>query len=81
MKPTIANWLIVAAVLVSTSQPALLVIARAGDVDARANELLTALIAKFGGRGGGKPDLAQGGGLNAPAETILSEARRLFGQS
>jgi alanyl-tRNA synthetase len=36
-------------------------------------------MAKFGGRGGGKPDLAQGGGLEAPAEAILAEVRAMLG--
>jgi alanyl-tRNA synthetase len=67
-----------AVVLVSTSLPALAVVARSADVDLRANELLAGLIAKFGGRGGGKPDLAQGGGLNAPSADVLAEAHRLI---
>jgi alanyl-tRNA synthetase len=66
-------------VLVSESSPALVVIARSADVDASASDLLAALIKAFGGRGGGKSNLAQGGGLSASAEAILAEAKRLLG--
>jgi alanyl-tRNA synthetase len=62
-------------VLVSTSTPALVVVARSADMKASAQQLLATLIAKFGGRGGGKPELAQGGGLNASADAILEAAR------
>jgi alanyl-tRNA synthetase len=62
-------------VLVSTSTPALVVVARSSDVNTSAQQLLATLIAKFGGRGGGKPELAQGGGLNAPPQAILEAAR------
>ncbi len=61
--------------LVSTSQPALVVVARSANVGASAQQLLAALIAKFGGRGGGKPDFAQGGGLTAPVDEILAALR------
>ena len=65
------------AVLVSTSTQAI-VVARSGDVSISAQELLATLLNEFGGRGGGKPDLAQGGGLNAPAEAILEFARQII---
>jgi alanyl-tRNA synthetase len=65
----------IVAALVSTSSPALIVIARSGDLTIRSNDVLTTLTASFGGRGGGKPDLAQGGGLKASAEVILAAAR------
>ena len=63
------------AVLVSTSRPSLAVVARSADVDVAAHAVLGRLIATFGGKGGGKPDLAQGGGLDAAADAILAEAR------
>ena len=76
---TLASAIVVApghvAVLVSTSTPALVAIARSADLGIQANHVLAALTARFGGRGGGKPDLAQAGGLNAPAEEILDAAR------
>jgi alanyl-tRNA synthetase len=67
------------AILASTSRPALVVAARSQDVAIAANQLIAALIASFGGRGGGRPDLAQAGGLDAPAESILERARTLVG--
>jgi alanyl-tRNA synthetase len=66
------------AVLVSTTTPALVVIARSTDVDMKATEILSALTTMFGGRGGGKPDLSQGGGLSASPEDVLAAARRLI---
>jgi alanyl-tRNA synthetase len=64
------------AVLVSAAAPTLIVVARSRDVDMAANHLLSELTAGFGGRGGGTPELAQGGGFDAAAETILDAARR-----
>ena len=58
--------------LVSTSTPALVVIARSSDVSISAQELLTKLMAEFGGRGGGRPEMAQAGGLNASSDSIIS---------
>ncbi len=62
-------------VLVSTTRPALVVVARSEDRAVQANQVLSALTAKFGGRGGGRPEMAQGGGLDASPETILEAAR------
>jgi alanyl-tRNA synthetase len=61
--------------LVSTTQPALVVVARSSDRSVAANGVLASLMARFGGRGGGRPELAQGGGLKAPADAILEAAR------
>ena len=66
------------AVLVSTNRPALVVVARSADVDVAANEVLARLMARFGGKGGGKPDLAQGGGLDADAGELFAEARAML---
>jgi alanyl-tRNA synthetase len=65
-------------VLVSAATPALVVVARSADVGVAAQQLLTSLIARFGGRGGGRPELAQGGGLDASPEAILEAARAHF---
>jgi alanyl-tRNA synthetase len=64
--------------VMSTSQPALVVVARAADVALDASAVLKALIARFGGKGGGKPDLAQGGGLIGDADAIVAAARALL---
>jgi alanyl-tRNA synthetase len=64
------------AVLVSTGAPSLLAVARSSDVPmVRADEVVKAVVARFGGRGGGKAELAQGGGFNAPADEILTASR------
>jgi alanyl-tRNA synthetase len=65
--------------LASTSRPTLVVAARSQDVSFAANQLIAALTARFGGRGGGKPDLAQAGGLDGTAEAIFEIARAQAG--
>lgn len=49
--------------LFTTTTPALVVIARGTAASADAGAMLKSLVGQFGGKGGGKPDLAQGGGL------------------
>ncbi len=66
-----------AVVLASPSRPALVVVARSSDVALAAQEVLATLTAQFGGRGGGKPELAQGGGLDAEPAALLDAARRV----
>jgi alanyl-tRNA synthetase len=57
--------------LFTSSTPAQVVIARGSKSTVDAGALLKKLAANFGGKGGGKPDLAQGGGLGAtPTELI-----------
>ena len=68
----------VAAALFSTTSPFSVVIARSADVPVDANAILRALTERFGGRGGGKPDLAQGGGLTGDAAEIHRAARELL---
>jgi alanyl-tRNA synthetase len=65
----------VVAVLVSSDTPALVVVARSPDVVLDANAVVRTLTAQFGGRGGGKPELAQAGGLAASTEQIMAAAR------
>ncbi len=66
----------VAAALVSSSVPALVVVVRSADVALDSSKVLRTLVGQFGGRGGGKSDLAQGGGLTGSAEDIADAARR-----
>jgi alanyl-tRNA synthetase len=67
-----------AAVLVSADTPPLVVVSRAADVGLDASVVLKQLTARFGGKGGGRPDLAQGGGLAAPYAEILAAAKELL---
>ena len=65
-------------VLFTASTPAQVVIARGASAGVDAGALLKQLAAKFGGKGGGKPDLAQGGGLSASASDLIAAARELI---
>jgi alanyl-tRNA synthetase len=65
----------VAAALLSATQPAAAAVARSADVALDANAVLRTLMATFGGRGGGKADLAQGAGLTGDVAAIVDAAR------
>ena len=65
-------------VLVSTSTPALVVVARSSDQSASSQQLVASLMARFGGRGGGTAELAQAGGLGGAPEEILEAADRML---
>jgi alanyl-tRNA synthetase len=65
----------VATALFSASSPAVAVVARTRDVNVDAQAVLKRLVGEFGGRGGGKPDLAQGGGLEGDVSRIAAVAR------
>jgi alanyl-tRNA synthetase len=60
------------ALLISQSTPSLVVGARSADVAISCQEVIGRLAKEFGGRGGGKPDLAQCGGLHAAPEAIIA---------
>lgn len=68
----------VCAALVSTDSPPSVVIARSSGVPMEAQVLLRRLTERFGGRGGGRADLAQGGGFNARPGEIAAAARQLI---
>ena len=66
------------AALVSAASPFAAVIARAPDVTLDCALILKKLIERFGGKGGGRPDLAQGGGLQGNADEIVRLAREII---
>jgi alanyl-tRNA synthetase len=56
------------------------VFARSADLNVDVAALLKKTLERFGGKGGGRPDLAQAGGLNAgSAEEVLDFGRKLSG--
>ena len=63
------------AVLITTESPTLAVVSRSQDLSLDTGAVLKALIDRFGGRGGGKGAMAQGGGLVGEARAILDSAR------
>jgi alanyl-tRNA synthetase len=67
-----------AVALFSTTLPFAVVIARSPDVGVDANVVLRTLIGRFGGRGGGKADIAQGGGLDGDPAQIRHAAQLLL---
>jgi alanyl-tRNA synthetase len=54
------------------------VVASHPDAGVDASAVLKALVARFGGKGGGKPELAQGGGLVGDTATLVAAARTLL---
>lgn len=64
--------------LFTPTTPAQVVIARGSKSAVDAGAVLKQLAAKFGGKGGGKADLAQGGGLGAPASDLIAALRELL---
>jgi alanyl-tRNA synthetase len=65
------------AVLFSMPTPSALVIARAADAPFDSAAALKTLTGRFGGKGGGRADLAQGGGLQGTVAEFLDVARTL----
>jgi alanyl-tRNA synthetase len=64
--------------IVGTSAPMAIVVARSSGVGVDANDVLQQLLKRFGGRGGGKPELAQGAGLTGDPQDIVAAARELI---
>jgi alanyl-tRNA synthetase len=67
------------AVLVGDGQPMPVVVARSADVVFDAADWMKQAVARFGGRGGGRPELAQGG-LPAAGADVLAFARTSMNQ-
>ena len=66
------------AALIGAPAPSSVVIARAADASVDAAAVLRALVERFGGKGGGRPELAQGGGLLGDPQEMASAARALL---
>jgi alanyl-tRNA synthetase len=64
------------AVLITSESPSLAIVARSQDLSLDAGAVLRALLDRFGGKGGGKGAMAQGGGLNGSPAEILAAARQ-----
>jgi alanyl-tRNA synthetase len=62
----------------SAVSPALVVVARGPGVTLDASAVLKALIERYGGKGGGKPELAQGGGLIGDVNDVVAAASELL---
>jgi alanyl-tRNA synthetase len=63
------------AVVLTSPAPASIVLARALDIRVDCAAMLKRLTAQFGGKGGGKPELAQGGGLTGDPQAIFAAIR------
>jgi alanyl-tRNA synthetase len=66
------------ALLVSAPAPSAIAVARAPDVSLDSSAILKQMMAAFGGKGGGRPELAQGGGLQGDVNAMLAAARVLI---
>ena len=65
--------------LFSRSTPPVAVIAAGATSGVDSAAVLRSLTTKYGGKGGGRRELAQGGGLGASPELLMEEARRILG--
>jgi alanyl-tRNA synthetase len=64
--------------LVGAPSPASLLIAASPDVDVDCAAVLKQVVAKFGGKGGGRSDIAQGGGAEGDPQAIAAYCRQLL---
>jgi alanyl-tRNA synthetase len=69
-----------AAVLVTTESPLLVVVARSQDLTLDSGAVLAKLINRFGGKGGGRGTMAQGGGLSGTPVDVLIAAREVINE-
>ena len=65
-------------VLITSTTPASVVVARSTGVPGNSADVLRGLTDRFGGRGGGRPESAQGGGLAGSPNDIAAAARELM---
>jgi alanyl-tRNA synthetase len=65
-------------VLIGGSRPPVVVVARSADVTADAAQIVKGLIGRFGGKGGGRPEGAQGGGFDVEPETLRIAAYEIL---
>ena len=63
------------AVLITAESPSLVVVARSQDLTLDTGAVLKKLLDRFGGKGGGKGSMAQGGGLSGSPQDIVAAAR------
>ena len=66
-----------AVALVSSPSPCAIVMARSADVALDCGALLKQMVSRHGGKGGGRPDFAQGGGITADPVDVLQSARTI----
>jgi alanyl-tRNA synthetase len=66
------------AALLGSAAPVAIVIARHPDVSLDSAAILKKVIERFGGKGGGRPELAQGGGLQGDPQEIAAYLRELL---
>ena len=72
---TIVKGAATVVVLLSPEVPSLVVVARSQDLGLDTGEVLRTLIQRFGGKGGGKGGMAQGGSLSGEPKDILGAAK------
>jgi alanyl-tRNA synthetase len=70
----------VVAGLISATEPVLAVLARSADVPVDVSAVLKTLLARAGGKGGGKPEMAQGGGMTGSPGEILATLQTIIGR-
>ena len=68
----------VVAGLISATEPVLAVLARSADVPVDVSAVLKTLLARAGGKGGGKPEMAQGGGMTGSPGEILATLQTII---
>jgi alanyl-tRNA synthetase len=69
------------AAVITNASPSAIVVTRSADVALDSAAILKAMTSRFGGKGGGKPEMAQGGGLSGPPPDIVSALRGAIEQA